>query len=218
MSRETAEKIKGWCKVLYVDSSIAMFMGILVTGGFLVAGAGILGVQHLVPSNDDMAETLSKVFSERWDWVGGFLFKLSGAVAMVSTLVGQLAGWPRLLADACRICVPGFDRKLKWKTQFRIFLIFFFLTSMIVVFVFGLKPIFLLTLSSILEGVLLTALQAIWVAVGLFIVMPKLLSEDAYAVLRPSKIFAVGLIITFIVFGYICVTRVPVTLAGLFSR
>ena len=217
MTTDTAEKIKGWCRVLYVDSTVAMVVGILVTGGFLVAGAGILGAEHLVPSNDDMAETLSRVFSARWDWVGGFLFKLAGAVAMVSTLVGQLAGWPRLLADACRICIPGFDRRLAWKTQFRMFLVFFFLTSMIVVFVFGLKPMFLLKLSSILEGVLLTALQAIWVAIGLFVVMPKMLSKEAYAVLRPSKLFAVGLIVTFIVFGYICVTQIPVVLAGLFS-
>jgi Mn2+/Fe2+ NRAMP family transporter len=217
MTTETAQKIKGWCRVLYVDSSVAMVVGVLVTGGFLVAGAGILGAEHLVPSNDDMAETLSRVFSARWDWIGGFLFKLSGAVAMVSTLVGQLAGWPRLLADASRICIPGFDRKLAWKTQFRMFLVFFCLTSMIVVFVFGLKPMFLLKLSSILEGVLLTALQAIWVAVGLFVVMPKMLSKEAYAVLRPSKLFAVGLIVTFIFFGYICVTQIPVVLAGLFS-
>lgn len=217
MTRDTAEKIKGWCRVLYVDSSVAMVVGVLVTCGFLVAGAGILGAEHLVPSNDDMAETLSRVFSARWDWIGGFLFKLAGAVAMVSTLVGQLAGWPRLLADACRICIPGFDRRLAWKTQFRMFLVFFFLTSMIVVFVFGLKPMFLLKLSSILEGVLLTALQAIWVAVGLFVVMPKMLSKEAYAVLRPSKLFAVGLIVTFGVFGYICVTQIPVVLAGLFS-
>jgi Mn2+/Fe2+ NRAMP family transporter len=217
MTAETAEKIKGWCKVLYVDSTVAMVVGILVTGGFLVAGAGILRTEHLVPSNDDMAETLSRVFSARWDWVGGFLFKLSGAVAMVSTLVGQLAGWPRLLADASRICIPGFGRRLEWKVQFRLFLVFFCLTSMIVVFMFGLRPMFLLKLSSILEGVLLTALQAIWVAVGLFVIMPKMLSEEAYAILRPSKVFAVGLLVTFIFFGYICVTQIPVTLAGLFS-
>jgi Mn2+/Fe2+ NRAMP family transporter len=217
MTGETAQKIKGWCRVLYVDSTVAMVLGIAVTGGFLISGAGILGAEHLVPSNDDMAETLSRVFSSRWDWVGGFLFKLSGAVAMVSTLVGQLAGWPRLLADACRICIPGFNRKLAWKVQFRLFLVFFFMASMIVVFVFGLKPMFLLKLSSILEGVLLTALQAIWVAVGLFIVMPKMLSMEAYAVLRPSRIFGVGLLVTFFVFGYICITQIPPTLAQLFG-
>jgi len=165
-----------------------------------------------------MAETLSRVFSTRWDEVGGFIFRLCGAVAMVSTMVGQLAGWPRLLADSCRICIPGFDRRFAWKTQFRGFLIFFFIASMVVVFVLGVKPIFLLKLSSVLEGVLLTGLQAVLVAVGLFVVMPKILSKEAYEVLRPSSIFAVGLIITAVFFGYVCVVYIPVTLMQLFSR
>ncbi len=217
MSRDTAEKIKGWCKVLYMDSGLAMVIGIVVTAAFLVSGAGILGAERLVPSNDDMADTLSRVFSTRWDWLGGFVFKLCGAVAMVSTLVGQLAGWPRLTADACRICFPAFSKRFVWKVQFRMFLIFFFLSSMVVVFVLGLQPIFLLKLSSILEGVLLTALQAVWVGVGLFIVMPKMLSKDAYEVLKPNWIFAAGLLVTFAFFGYVCVVRIPVTLAQLFG-
>ena len=40
-------------------------------------------------------------------------------------------------------------------------------------------------------------------AIGLFIVMPKMLSKESYAVLRPSRIFGVGLLVTFFVFGYI---------------
>jgi len=217
MNRQTAHKIKGWCRVLYVDSALAMVIGIVVTASFLVAGAGILGAEKMVPSNDDMADSLSRVFSARWDSLGGFLFKLCGAVAMVSTLVGQLAGWPRLMADGCRICVPAFDRKFEWKVQFRMFLVFLFVCSMIVVFVLGLKPIFLLKLSSILEGVLLTALQAIWVAIGLFVVMPRMLSKEAYEVLRPNWIFAAGLLVTFAFFGYVCVMRIPATLAQLFG-
>lgn len=218
MSRQTARKIKDWCKILYMDSGLAMVIGIVVTSAFLVSGAGVLGAEKVVPSNDDMAETLSRVFSTRWDWFGGFVFKLCGAVAMVSTLVGQLAGWPRLVADACRICIPAFDRKFEWKIQFRMFLVFFFVCSMIIVFVLGLKPIFLLKLSSILEGVLLTALQAIWVAIGLFVVMPKLLSKEAYEVLRPGRIFAAGLLVTFVFFGYVCVVHIPATLAQLFGN
>ena len=218
MSREAAGRIKGWCHVLYVDSGLAMLLGIAVTVAFLISGAGILGAERLVPSNDDMAQTLSRVFSARWDQVGGFIFRLCGAVAMVSTMVGQLAGWPRLLADSCRICIRGFDRRFAWKTQFRGFLIFFFIASMVVVFVLGVKPIFLLKLSSVLEGVLLTGLQAVLVAVGLFIVMPKMLSKEAYEVLRPSRIFAVGLIVTALFFGYVCVVHIPVTLMQLFSR
>jgi hypothetical protein len=209
MSRDTAQRIKNWCRTLYVDSSFAMVLGVLVTGAFLIAGAGILGVEHMAPGNDDMADVLSEVFARRWDAVGGFLFKLCGAVAMISTLMGQLAGWPRLLADSCRLCIPGFDRRLRWKTQFRIFLIMFFCTSVLIVCVLGRQPISLLKVSSILEGVLLIALQAAAVGIGLFFVMPKMLSKEAYGVLKPGWIFAAGLLGTLIFYGYLCVTQVP---------
>jgi Mn2+/Fe2+ NRAMP family transporter len=209
MSQDTAQRIKTWCKTLYVDSSFAMVLGVLVTGAFLIAGAGILGVEHMAPGNDDMADVLSEIFARRWDTMGGFLFKLCGAVAMISTLMGQLAGWPRLLADSCRLCIPGFDRRLRWKTQFRIFLILFFCTTTLVVCVLSKKPISLLKLSSILEGVLLIALQAAAVGIGLFFVMPKMLSKEAYGVLKPGWIFAAGLLGTLIFYGYLCVTQVP---------
>ncbi|UCD52387.1 MAG: Nramp family divalent metal transporter [Phycisphaerales bacterium] len=209
MPKETAQRIKGWCYTLYVDSSLAMVLGILVTGAFLIAGAGILGVEHLVPENSNMADVLAEIFARRWDNVGGFLFKLCGAVAMVSTLMGQLAGWPRLLADSCRLCIPGFNRKFVWKWQFRIFLILFAGTSLLIVCVLGRQPISMLKISSILEGVLLIALQAAAVGIGLFFIMPRMLSKEAYAVLKPGWIFAAGLLGTFAFYGYLCVTQVP---------
>jgi len=209
MPYERAQRIKGWCRVLYVDATFAMVLGVVVTAGFLIAGAGILRPEQLAPGNDDMAEVLSHVFTSRWDSVGGVLFKLSGAVAMVSTLCGLLAGWPRLLADSCRICIPPFGRKFTWKAQFRFFLVFFFVTSMLIVFVLGKRPIFLLTMSSVIEGVLLIALQAACVGIGLYVIMPQMLSKEARAVLKPSPIFAVGLLATFGFFGYLCVTQIP---------
>jgi len=208
MSTETARRVKGWCRMLYVDSTFAMLLGVVVTGGFLVAGAGILAPERLAPGNTDMADVLSHVFGQRWDRVGGFLFKLSGAVAMVSTLCGQLAGWPRLLADSFRLCIPGFERRFAWKTQFRMFLILFFCTCLSIVFFLSSQPISLLKISSILEGVLLIALQAACVGIALYFVMPKMLSKEAYAVLKPSWIFAVGLLATFLFFGYLCVVSV----------
>jgi Mn2+/Fe2+ NRAMP family transporter len=215
MSGENAQKIKGWCRVLYTDASLAMVIGIVVTCAFLIAGAGILGPQQMAPEGNDVAFTLSKVFSDRWGRVGGFLFILAGAAALISTQTGQLAGWPRLLADSFRICIPGFDRKFAWKTQFRLFLIFFLCTNMIIVFAMGIKPVGLLKFSALLDGLLLTPLQALWVALGLFIVMPKILSKEALGILRPNKIFAVGLIIAFLVFGYFCVVQMP---SVLFSK
>ena len=209
MSREAAEKIKGWCRVLYVDSSLAMVIGIVATGAFFIAGAGVLGPQHLAPEGNEVAFTLSKVFADRWGPVGGFLFILAGTAALISTNTGQLAGWPRLLADSFRICLPGFAKKFSWKTQFRFFLLFFFCTNMVIVFFFEKSPVVLVKVSAIFEGLLLTPLQAILVAIGLFIVMPKLLSKEAAKVLKPSWLFAVGLIIAFVVFGYFCIFQIP---------
>jgi len=217
MSRDSAEKIKGWCRVLYVDASWATVIGIVVTSAFLIAGAGVLGPMQLAPKGNEVAFTLSKVFSSRWGSVGGFLFILAGAAALISTQVGQLAGWPRLLADSFRICIPGFARKLPWKTQFRIFLLLFLCTNMIIVFALGKEPVRLIQLSAILDGILLTSLQAICVAIGLFIVMPKMLSKEAASVLKPNWIFAVGLIIAFIVFTYFCIFQVPSNILTLFK-
>ena len=214
MSRDAAEKIKGWCRVLYIDSSLAVVIGVVVTGAFFIAGAGVLGPEKIAPEGPDVAIKLSTVFSSRWGSWGGFLFMLAGAAALISTQIGQLAGWPRLLADSCRICIPGFNKRLSWKWQFRLFLLFFLCANMVIVFCFKDKPVILVQFAALLDGLLLTPLQAILVAVGLFVVMPKLLSAEAARVLKPNWIFAVGLVIAFLVFGYFCIVQMPSALFG----
>ncbi|MFB3904122.1 MAG: Nramp family divalent metal transporter [Acidobacteriota bacterium] len=211
LDRGAAERIKGWCRVVYTDATIALIIGTLVTLSFLLAGAGVLGPRKLAPEGEQVALTLSTIFSSRWGEIGGVLFLISGAAALISTQIGQLAGWPRLLADACRICVPGFKR-IPWKTQFRLFLLFFFLSNMIIVFTFGLKPVVLVKLAAVLDGLLLTPLQAIWVMIGLYFIMPRLLSDAARPVLRPHWVFAAGLLLAFLVFGYFCVFQIPYAL------
>ena len=212
MTQTTAEKIKGWCRVLYTDATMAMILGIVITGAFFIAGAGILGPKKLAPEGPDVAVTLSEIFSSRWGEIGGFLFILSGAAALIATQIGQLAGWPRLLADSCRISLPGFNRKLPWRRQFRLFLLFFVCTNMIIIFFFKKSPVVLVKSSAIMDGLLLTPLQALWVAIGLFVVMPKLLSKEAAKVLKPHWIIALGLLIAFLVFGYFCVVQIPAIL------
>ena len=80
---------------------------------------------------------------------------------------------------------------------------------MIIVYTLGFKPVFLVKMGAILEGLLLTPFQAIWVGIGLFVVMPKLLSNEAREVLRPHWVLAAGLIIAFLVFGYFCLFQLP---------
>lgn len=212
MTRATADKIKGWCRVVYTDASLAMVIGIVTTAGFLLAGAGVLGVNQLAPDGPQVATTLATIFSSRWGEFGGLLFLIAGAAALIGTQVGQLAGWPRLLADSVRICFPKFNQTFQWKTQFRLFLGFFFVTNMLIVYSFGLKPVVLVKISAILDGLLLTPFQAIWVLIGLYVVMPRLLSKEAATVLKPHWIFAVGLLLAFLVFGYFCVFQIPFVL------
>lgn len=211
LTADAALKIKGWCRVVYTDASLAMIIGIVTTGGFLLAGAGVLRPHQLAPDGPEVATTLATIFSSRWGELGGLLFLIAGTAALIGTQVGQLAGWPRLLADAFRLCIPRFAR-IPWKEQFRLFLVFFFFTNMTIVYTFGLQPVVLVKLSAVLDGLLLTPFQAVWVMAGLYIVMPKMMSKEAAAVLRPHWVFAVGLLLAFLVFGYFCVFQIPLAL------
>jgi hypothetical protein len=69
--------------------------------------------------------------------------------------------------------------------------------------------LFIWSLAAILEGLLLTPFQALWVFLGLYVVMPKMLSADARIVLKPHWIFAAFLTAAFLVFGYFCVFQMP---------
>jgi hypothetical protein len=79
----------------------------------------------------------------------------------------------------------------------------------VIVFTLGLRPVFLVQLGAVLDGLLLTPLQALWVGAGLYLVLPKLFNEEAREVIRPHWIFGLGLLIAFLVFGYFCLFQIP---------
>jgi hypothetical protein len=217
MSRATAEKLAGWCRVVYTDATIALLIGIVVTSAFVLSGAGVLRPLRLAPTGDgiQMAGTIASIFSTQWGAIGGTLFLVAAVAALVGTLLGQLAGWPRLLADAFRLAIPAVHRRFEWKTQFRFFLVVFFATNMAIVYAMQENPIGIVQTAAVLDGILLTALQALWVGLGLFVVLPKLLSREAWEVLRPSPVFAVGLAAGALVFGFLTVTEaIPQILAS----
>jgi hypothetical protein len=209
LSMDEAKKLLGWSRIVYYDSSVAIVLGTIITVGFMVAGSGVLRPEQLAPSGERVALQLSEIFSSRWGSAGGFLFLLGGTAALVGTLVGQLAGWPRLLADCFRICIPAFNRKFKWLMQFRLFLAFFFLSNMVIVYSFNLRPVALVKLGALLDGLLLTPLQALWIGIGLYIILPRLYRPEVGRMLRPNWVLGTGLIIAFLVFGYFCIVQLP---------
>jgi hypothetical protein len=202
-----AQELKKWTKVVTIDATLAMVIGIIATGGFLIAGAGILGISEIVPQGEEVALQLSEVFASKWGSTGAFLFVLGGSAALLSTQIGQLAGWPRLLADAFRICLPGVSRKYSWLRQFRFLLIVLSVLSMIIIYTLGYKPVVLVKFAAVFEGLLLTPLQAAVVFAGLYFIMPRMFSTEVRKLLTPHWSIAAGLVAAFLFFMYFCVVQ-----------
>jgi Mn2+/Fe2+ NRAMP family transporter len=208
VTTEDAAKLKGWCRVVTTDALVALAVGILVTAAFMIAGAMVLGPKEIAPEGPNVALELSNIFSEGWGKTGAFLFMLAGMAALTSTLMGQLAGWPRLLADCARILFPPVAR-LPWKTQFRSILVCFAVVNVIVVSAFQDTPVLIVKLGAIFDGLLLTPLQAVAAAYILYITMPRMFSEKVAKMLKPNPLILCGLTLAFFLFGYVCITQMP---------
>lgn len=217
MTRTQAEEVRPWLKVLTVDATVACVIGVFVTSAFLLAGAGILHADQLVPTKDELIPTLSRIFASRWSSAGGTMFILAGAAAMISTQLGQLAGWPRLLADCVRNIYPRFSDVPATK-RFRIFLCLFLVTNLVITQLLGNEPLLLVTIGAVMDGLVLVPLQAAAVAWGLYVTQKKLLSPEAWEVLKPRPFHAVGLFVAFAASSYVCIFRVPAIIADLVAR
>ena len=216
LSAEDAREIRPWLRVVGWDATVALVIGVVVTAAFLVAGSGVLRPQHVVPKGPKVALELSRLFSARWGGAGGVLFLAAGAAAMVSTQLGQLAGWPRLLADCVRNVWRPFGR-LKPTRQFRLFLCLFLLTNLAIFVLFGDNPIYLIKLGAVFDGLLLVPLQALAVGYGLFFAQKRMLSPEAWKLLRPRWYHAAVLLVAFLVFAYFCLFQVPQVLRQMFT-
>ncbi len=207
MTAETAHKVKGWCRVVFVDASVAMVIGVVATSCFYLAGSGVLHPAHIAPQGASVALELSTIFSKIWGKIGGMMFMIAGWAALTSTLIAQFAGWPRLLADSFRICIPKFNQTFRWSTQFRLFIAIFFITNMLIIYTLGIKPVLIIKISAVFEGLLLAPFQAFAVLFGLVWILPRLLSKEAWKILKPHWIIVGGLILAGFVFGYFCIFK-----------
>ncbi|TWT47471.1 Nramp family divalent metal transporter [Botrimarina hoheduenensis] len=209
LSAEDANRLLGWRRAITVDATVAMLLGVGVTSGFLIAGAGVLGTQQLAPSGPEVATTLAHVFGTQGGTGGATLFLIGGAAALVSTQLAQVAGWPFLLDDCVRLCLPQLARRWSPLTRRRCWLGFYLLMSMTVVYSLGQEPVSLVRYAAVMEGLLLTPLQAAAMFVGLYWVLPRQFRPEIAARLRPGPMIGIGLVISFLVFAYFCIAQLP---------
>ncbi|MGL4513776.1 MAG: Nramp family divalent metal transporter [Lacipirellulaceae bacterium] len=213
-----AKRLVGWRRVAYADATLAVVIGTLVTSAYLLAGAGVLGLEQTVPKGEQVALTLAELFRRDWGQFGATMFLVGGAAALVSTQFGQVVGWPCLLDDAVRLAMPGlFARRLsRWSAlaRRRAWLAFFLLSSMTIVYTLGYKPVALVRVAAVLEGLLLTPLQALAMIVGLYWVMPRMFRGEAARLVTPSPLLGVALTVSLLAFTYFCVAQLPAVLMG----
>jgi hypothetical protein len=55
----------------------------------------------------------------------------------------------------------------------------------------------------------LTPLQAIWIFIGLYFVMPGLFTKEVSDKLKPHWMIGALLIVAFLVFAYFCIFQLP---------
>lgn len=205
---DEARHIRGWRRVVTLDACLALLIGTGVTAAFMIAGNGVLHPLRIAPDNAAVAIQLSRIFGERWGEWGAKLFLLAGLAAMLSTMLGQFAGWPRLVSDCARILFPAVAR-WSWKVQFRAVIVLFAVSNMVIVYSFNLKPVILVQTSAILDGLLLTPLQALAVGIVLYRVMPRMFPSDVSRLIRANPMLGAGLALAFVVFAYFCIAQIP---------
>lgn len=208
------DRLVGWRRVVTFDATVALLVGVGATCCFLIAGAQVLGAQQLAPSGADVGLTLANLFGADWGSTGAQLFLYGGAAALISTQLAQVAGWPYLLDDCVRLCLPRVGAGWSPLARRRCWLVFFLVASMTLVYSLGYRPVALVRIAAVLEGLVLTPLQAIVMLVGLYVVAPRLYREEARERLSPGPWIGIGLCVSFLVFSYFCVVQLPKVLVG----
>ena len=192
-----------------VDATTALLVGGGVTACFMIAGAGVLGPMELAPNGAQLAIELSEIFGQFWGSTGAVLFLAAGIAAMISTNMCQLAGWPRIMADCLRVLFPTAISRYKPHNVRRAFVAIFLVSNMLIINTFGINPVGLLKVGAIMDGLLLSPLQAIIIIYALLAIVPRMLSSEAAAVLKPSKLIIVLLAVSAVVFGYFALVKIP---------
>ncbi len=97
---EWQRRAKGWIRVMYVDTLLAMVIYTLVTAAFYLLGAAVLHRQGAVPEGYQMVETLSQMYTKTLGPWAEWVFLVGALAVLYSTLFTAAASWTRIFSDA----------------------------------------------------------------------------------------------------------------------
>lgn len=154
LSRSDQDSLKGWIKVMTLDTTTAVVGTVIITMAFVILGAELLQPKGLVPEENKVAETLGQILGQLWGPVGFWFMVVGVFIGFWDTVLSDQDGHSRLFASGTRHML-GDRLKGKWKEDERLkkFFVVVLVTAMPIALYAAIgNPVQLLKISGAIEA------------------------------------------------------------------
>jgi Mn2+/Fe2+ NRAMP family transporter len=98
-SMEWKNRANGWIKIMYLDAIVAMVIYTIVTAAFYLLGASILYGNEVIPSGNQLIETLANIYTQTLGENVRLTYIIGAFFVLFSSVFATLAYWTRLFPD-----------------------------------------------------------------------------------------------------------------------
>lgn len=98
-TKEWKIRAGAWINIMYLDAFVAMVIYTLVTASFYLLGAAILHKNGVIPSGNELIETLAAIYTQTLGENARFAYLTGAFFVLYSSVFATLAYWTRLFPD-----------------------------------------------------------------------------------------------------------------------
>ena len=151
-------RAKGWLKVMQFDAWGSMFVYTFCTLAFYLLGAAILGRTGMIPEGTEMIRTLSVMYEPVFGKSAQTIFLIGAFAVLFSTFFVAIAAQSRLFVDVINLL--GFIHLKDEDQRYRYIKVcnVLFAVISLLFFVFISKPVLLVLISGVMQGLMLPLL------------------------------------------------------------
>jgi hypothetical protein len=92
-------RAQGWINVMYLDAAVAMILYTVVTTVFYLLGASILHQKEMIPSGNEVIETLALIYTQSLGPGAKTTYLVGAFFVLFSSVYATLAYWTRIFTD-----------------------------------------------------------------------------------------------------------------------
>ena len=183
-----------WLSIVNKTAALGVIGGAVILTSFLVLGSELLAPAGIMPSGNDVALDLSKLFSQVWGESGRYLILLAIIVALGGSVLANQDGWGRSFADMTLLLFTyPFMQKFSFKKIKRFYIVLITgIIPFIIIVVFK-DPVKIMSASGIIAAIHTPFITLTAIAVNRTL-LPKELAPGwfIYSMMALSGIFYLG--------------------------